>query len=87
MTCGHPTLELQLAALQTHPEAGLAYSWTYNISESGDLIAPVEPSFSGRIYADLLLWNFLSNGSNPLIRRQAVEPVGEFLPELNSAAD
>lgn len=80
-------LELQLAALQARPEAGLAYSWTYNMSETGKLLTPVEPAFSGRIYADLLLWNFLSNGSNPLIRRQAIESVGEFVSELNSAAD
>ena len=26
-------LELQLAGLKQHPEAGIAYSWTYNMSE------------------------------------------------------
>jgi glycosyltransferase involved in cell wall biosynthesis len=80
-------LELQLAALQAHPKAGLAYSWTYNMSETGDLLEPVEPRFSGRVYGDLLLWNFLSNGSNPLIRRRAIESVGEFCAELMSTED
>jgi glycosyltransferase involved in cell wall biosynthesis len=78
-------LELQLAALKAHPNAGLAYSWTYNMSEEGKLLYPVEPTFSGAVYADLLLWNFLSNGSNPLIRRQAIESVGEFRSPGTSA--
>lgn len=78
-------LELQLAALKEHPSAGLAYSWTYNMSEAGKLLYPVEPTFSGAVYADLLLWNFLSNGSNPLIRRQAIESVGEFRSPGTSA--
>jgi glycosyltransferase involved in cell wall biosynthesis len=78
-------LELQLAALREHPNAGLAYSWTYNMSEEGKLLSPVEPTFSGAVYADLLLWNFLSNGSNPLVRRQTVESVGEFRPPSVSA--
>lgn len=80
-------LELQLAALQAHPKAGLAYSWTYNMSETGELLYPVEPSFSGRVYANLLLWNFLSNGSNPLIRKRAIDSIGKFCPELKSAED
>jgi glycosyltransferase involved in cell wall biosynthesis len=80
-------LELQLAALQQHPEAGVAYSWTYNMSEKQELLYPVEPLFEGNVYADLLLWNFLSNGSNPLIRTQAIESVGEFCPEFKSAED
>jgi glycosyltransferase involved in cell wall biosynthesis len=78
-------LELQLAALKEHPNAGLAYSWTYNMSEEGELLYPIEPTFSGAVYADLLLWNFLSNGSNPLIRRQAIESVGEFRPPSTTA--
>jgi glycosyltransferase involved in cell wall biosynthesis len=78
-------LELQLAALKEHPNAGLAYSWTYSMSEEGELLYPIEPTFSGAVYADLLLWNFLSNGSNPLIRRQALESVGEFRPPTTAA--
>ena len=78
-------LELQLAALKAHPSAGLAYSWTYNMSDAGKLLYPVEPTYSGAVHADLLLWNFLSNGSNPLIRRQVIESVGEFRPPATAA--
>jgi glycosyltransferase involved in cell wall biosynthesis len=80
-------LELQLAALKQHPEAGIAYSWTYNMNEKEQLLHPVEPLFNGNVYADLLLWNFISNGSNPLIRRQALEFVGEFCPLAAPAED
>ena len=80
-------LEMQLAALKEHPSAGLAYSWTYVMSEDGELLYPVEPTLNGAVYADLLLYNFLSNGSNPLIRRQTIESIGEFCPDLESAED
>ena len=80
-------LELQLAVLQQYPEAGVAYSWTYDMSETGELLKPITPSFQGNIHADLLVCNFLSNGSNPLIRRQAIESVGEFCPKLQPAED
>src|SRR4028119_270042 len=36
-------LELQLAALQEHPEAGLAYSWAYYMDEQAKSIQPSEP--------------------------------------------
>ncbi|BAZ13303.1 putative glycosyl transferase [Calothrix sp. NIES-4071] len=80
-------LELQLAALQQHPEAGVAYSWTCNMSEEGELLYPVTPVFNGNVYANLLVWNFISNGSNPLIRSQALKSTGEFDPTLKSAED
>jgi glycosyltransferase involved in cell wall biosynthesis len=79
-------LELQLAALKQHPEAGLAYSWTCNMQE-GKCVHIVEPRFEGNVYANLLLWNFISNGSNPLIRRQVIESVGEFESTLQSGED
>lgn len=80
-------LEVQLAALKEHPSAGLAYSWTYNMSEEGELLHPIEPTFSGAVYADLLLANFLSNGSNPLVRRQTIESVGEFYSDIQGVED
>ncbi len=81
-------LELQLAALQTHPEAGVAYSWTYymdNLGQSFHVDKTVTPS--GNVYADLLVCNFLAHGSNPLIRRTAIDSVGEFDTSLLSAED
>jgi GT2 family glycosyltransferase len=81
-------LELQLAALQKHPKAGVAYSWTHFMDEQGGSFHAGEPIlFEGDVYADLLVWNFIASGSNPLIRKQAIESVGEFDPTLRSCED
>ena len=77
-------LESQLAALQTNPEAGVAYSWTYYFYDKSNLKKTLFPGesihFSGDVYSHLLVKNFLASGSNPLIRRKAIESVGEFDP-------
>jgi glycosyltransferase involved in cell wall biosynthesis len=73
-------LELQLAALQDHPDAGVAYSWTSRFMDGQkETLTPSIPVFfEGNVYAELLIYNFLGNGSNPLIRKTAIESVGEF---------
>lgn len=73
-------LELQLSALQQNPEAGVAYSWTCNMSEKGDSFYPGHSvNFEGDVYPKLLMCgNFIGTNSNCLIRRQAIESVGGF---------
>ncbi len=81
-------LELQLTALQQHPEAGVAYSWTLFMDEKGELFHADKPIFfEGNVCAQLLVSNFLASGSNPLIRTQAVTSIGEFDPLVSGAAD
>lgn len=81
-------LELQLTALQAQPKAGVAYSWTYFMDEQGHSFHVDQPIIlEGNVYADLLVWNFLSHGSNPLIRRAAIDSVGEFNSAFRSAED
>ena len=81
-------LELQLASLQAHPEAGLAYSWTYyRFNSEQDSYADTSNSFEGYVYADLLVKNFLQSGSNPLIRREVINSVGLFDPALKACED
>ncbi len=81
-------LELQLAALQEHPEAGLAYSWAYYMDEQGKSIQPSEPVyFEGNVYAQLLVNDFVVSCSNCLMRRQTIDSVGEFDQEVAGAAD
>lgn len=81
-------LELQLAALQQHPQAGVAYSWTCFMNEQGKSYHADEPIFfEGNVYTQLLMGNFLKSGSNPLIRKQALESVGEFDPTLTHGED
>ncbi len=81
-------LELQLEALQKNPETGVAYSWTYFMEEKGEYCHTDRPLFfEGDVLANLLTDNFIASGSNPLIRRQAIESVGEFDPSVSGAAD
>lgn len=81
-------LEAQLAALQQHPEAGVAYSWTYFMDEQGKSLSAGETTFfEGNVYAQLLVNNFLASGSNPLIRFQAIESTGDFDSAFPHCAD
>lgn len=85
-------LELQLTALTQHQEAGVAYSWTYfmDVNEQGQTLAlrPSSPyTFEGNVYKNLLISDFIHSGSNVLIRRQAINSVGEFDPTFKSCED
>lgn len=81
-------LELQFAALQQHPEAGVAYSWTYFLDEKTKVTyTGASTLFEGNVQANLLVNNFIASGSNPLIRRQAIESTGDFDSTLKSCED
>lgn len=81
-------LELQLAALQNHTEAGLVYSWTSFMDSEGKAFSKDTPVFyEGNIYPQLLIGNFINSGSNVMLRRQAIESVGKFDASLKSIED
>lgn len=72
-------LELQLKALQSHPHAALAYSWSDWIDKSGQFLrAGGHITVNGKVYDKLIIRDFIESGSNPLIRKQALEQVGSF---------
>ncbi|VXD11312.1 conserved hypothetical protein [Planktothrix serta PCC 8927] len=78
-------LELQIAALEQHPEASAVYSWTVNMMDDGESISFVqgtESTVEGNIYPDLLLGNFIGSGSNILVRREVIDVVGGYEPNL-----
>jgi len=81
-------LEKQIAALQGNPEAGLAYSLTDCIDEHDNFLGHGSHIVdSGNVYDHLLTWNFLDNGSTPLIRRSVMEEIGSFDETLAAAED
>jgi GT2 family glycosyltransferase len=81
-------LELQLAALQQHPEAGVVYSWAYYMDEKGESFYADKPIFfEGNVYEQLLVRDFIASGSSCLIRRQAIDSVGEFDSSVPGADD
>ncbi len=81
-------LAAQFNALQTHPEAAVAYSWTDYIDEAGSWKRVGRHTVvNGDAYGAMLLYNFLENGSNPLIRRDAINTVGGFDESLTGGQD
>lgn len=81
-------LEGQLKALQTNPQAEVAYSWTDHIDENSQFLRiGAHATENGDVYAELLKSNFLANGSNILIRTQALKDVGDFDSSFTPAED
>lgn len=81
-------LEAQLKALQANPKAAVAYSWTDWIDESShNLGKGSRNTEQGEVFAKLLLNDFVANGSNVLIRRQALNEVGGFDASVTPAED
>lgn len=85
----HPDkLRAQLAALTADPDVGWVYSWTLLTDDDGQAIArPVASPFSGWIYGPLLVTDFVSSGSNVLVRRSALAVVGGFDPACVPSED
>ncbi|EDX84168.1 glycosyl transferase, group 2 family protein [Synechococcus sp. PCC 7335] len=81
-------LALQLEALESTPEAAVAYSWTNYIDQEGRFIDKAQRvDFSGDVYAELLLRDFLESASNVTIRHQVFLEFGGFDLSLTGAAD
>lgn len=78
----------QYAALIRNPEAAVAYSLTDHIDMQGRYLGPCcHEIVTGEAFAAFLKSNFLANGSNPLIRRSALDEVGGFDADFNPAED
>ena len=78
----------QLQALQDNPDAKVAYSWTDYIDENGAfLVTGTHTNVNGDVYEKLLVNNFLENGSNPLIDKEALIELGGFDESLIAAQD
>ncbi|MDZ8077972.1 MAG: glycosyltransferase [Nostoc sp. DcaGUA01] len=81
-------LAMQLKALENNPQAAVAYSWTDYIDENGKFaFSGSYINVNGDVYEYLLMSNFLENGSNPLIRREALITLDGFDESLISAED
>ena len=81
-------LELQLEALNADPNAAVAYGLLDRIDENGNQRSPhTRAIHNGNVYETLLVWNIIGNGSNLLVRTQAINAVGDFNESLQPAED
>lgn len=81
-------LEAQVKVLQENPQAGVAYSWTDWVDESGQLVGRGSHlTEQGQVFAKLLLNDFIGSGSNVLICRKALDEVGDFDQSIAHAED
>jgi glycosyltransferase involved in cell wall biosynthesis len=81
-------LEAQLKALQENSQVAVAYSWVDHIDESSKFLRPSSHNtLNGNVYTALLQGNILANGSNALIRAQALKAVGSFNSSFTPAED
>lgn len=85
-------LELQLAAFKKNPKAGVVYSWTrfMDVDEQGEALSFHQSppyAFEGNVYDKLLVSDFIHSGSNTLIRKEAIDSVGEFDPACAGCED
>jgi glycosyltransferase involved in cell wall biosynthesis len=85
----HPDkLRQQIERFRTGPASlGLVYNWYRRIDTSGRVVDPsATPIVEGWVLYRHLDWNFVSNGSTPLIRRSALGDL-RFDPGLNAAGN
>ncbi len=81
-------LAAQYKALESKPEAGVAYSWTNCIDENGKFLRKTSHvNWNGDIYSKFLLDDFIGNGSNVMVRKEFLIEVGGFDESLSNAQD
>ncbi|MEM1426654.1 MAG: glycosyltransferase family A protein [Cyanobacteria bacterium P01_H01_bin.130] len=81
-------LRAQALFLDQHPEVGLVYSWTDCVDGWGTFVCPGSHKSSGpRAALELLIQNYVDNGSSPMVRREVLDTVGIFSADLPPAED
>jgi glycosyltransferase involved in cell wall biosynthesis len=81
-------LKDQYESLSSHPESAVAYSWVnYVDSQYKFLHSGWHIQHSGDVYEELFCRNFIENGSNILVRKQAVETIGNFDADTSPSED
>ncbi len=78
----------QVTCLQQYQHAALVYGWTDYVNTANQLICPdSRPQFSGNVYKQLLIHNFIISGSNTMIRKSVLTAVGGFDKSLAAIED
>ena len=72
-------------AKKANVRAGVVYSWSYFLDDETQSCFINQPKpYEGDVLAKILEGNFLTNGSNPMITREAID---SFNPDFNKGAE
>ena len=75
-------------AKEINPRVGVVYSWSYYFDDETQSCFISQPkTYEGDVLAKILESNFITNGSNPMIIREAIDSVGYFNPDFNKGAE
>lgn len=75
-------------AKKANARAGVVYSWSYFLDDETQSCFINQPKpYEGDVLAKILESNFITNGSNPMITREAIDSVGYFNPDFNKGAE
>jgi glycosyltransferase involved in cell wall biosynthesis len=83
----HPTkIERQMQVMKgAAGRLGVVYNWYAAINEDGVVThLPRRDTWQGRVFREMLEYNFIGNGSTPLMRREAVLECGGYDPGLRA---
>jgi glycosyltransferase involved in cell wall biosynthesis len=79
-------IEQQVRMIEADPEMGLVYCWFENINFEDEIITGgFRFSFEGEVLPDVARFDFVGNGSNALMRREAIEVAGGYDLSLRAA--
>ena len=75
-------------AKKTNPRAGVVYSWSYFLDDETNICYVNYPEpYEGNVLPKILETNFITNGSNPMITREAIDSVGYFNSDFQGVSD
>ncbi|MBE9178463.1 glycosyltransferase family 2 protein [Oculatella sp. LEGE 06141] len=78
-------LEKQVRVMLQDTSAGLVYTWSIYLNETGELTGGYKTSrLEGNVYFALIQGNFVGNASAPLIRRTCFDQVGTYNHQLKA---
>lgn len=75
-------LELQMKEMRKNPDVGIVYGWVEYIDEHNNFIGQKQYNIKDNFYENMLLANYIDNGSMPLIRKECFDTVGGFSPGI-----
>ena len=81
-------LARQCRVLANHPDAALVYSWTDCIDEQGKFLRHgSHVQCEGQVYEQLLVRNFMDNGSSVMVTADVFSAIGLFNEDLPAGED